>query len=165
MSYIVKCKTKIIMSKKALIWTLPLVLILLSWSTPYVDKTILAEEIAATNQLIELVNHHRLDIGKPQLIRNATADKLAAEHTSYMISNKDVNNDNFEVRLETLEQKENATEISENVGIDLTAEDTMNAYLNNIWLKVNAEGDFTHTGIAVKKGENGKFYYTQIFYN
>ena len=41
----------------------------------------------------------------------------------------------------------------------------MNAYLNNIWLKVNAEGDFTHTGIAVKKGENGKFYYTQIFYN
>jgi len=81
-----------------------------------------------------------------------------------MISNKNVNNDNFEVRLETLEQEENAIEISENVGIDLSAEGTMDAYLNKVWLKVNAEGDFTHTGIAVKKGENGKFYYTQIFY-
>jgi len=89
---------------------------------------------------------------------------LAAEHTSYMISKKDINSDNFEIRWETLEQKENAQEISENMGFDLSAEETMYAYLKNSWLKVNVEGDFTHTGIAVKKDAMGNYYYTQIFY-
>lgn len=149
------------MSRKLLFSTLPLFFILLSWSSDTIDT---ADEIATANQLIELVNDHRLSIGKPMLIRNSTADKLAAEHTNYMISKEDVNSDNFETRLETLEQKVNAQEISENMGFDISAEEAMDAYLNNIWLKVNVEGDFTHTGIAVKKDTKGYYYYTQIFY-
>jgi len=152
------------MSRKILFSTLPLFFLLFSWSNPHVNNKNLVDEIVAANQLIELVNDHRLSIGQPLLIRNSTADKLAADHTNYMISTKDVNSDNFEVRLETLEQKENAEEISENVGFDLNAQNAMDAYLNNIWLKVNVEGDYTHTGIAVKKDDNGRFYYTQIFY-
>jgi len=150
-----------IMSRRIIFSTLPLFFILISWSSDTMDT---ADEIATTNQLIELVNDHRLSIGKPILIRNSTADKLAAEHTSYMISKKDVNSDNFEIRWETLELKENAQEISENMGFDLSAEETMYAYLKNSWLKVNVEGDFTHTGIAVKKDAMGNYYYTQIFY-
>jgi len=150
-----------IMSRRIIFSTLPLFFILISWSSDTMDT---ADEIATTNQLIELVNDHRLSIGKPILIRNSTADKLAAEHTSYMISKKDINSDNFEIRWETLEQKENAQEISENMGFDLSAEETMYAYLKNSWLKVNVEGDFTHTGIAVKKDAMGNYYYTQIFY-
>jgi len=149
------------MSRKLLFSTLPLIFILISWSSNPVDT---ADEIATTNQLIKLVNDHRISIGKPMLIRNSTADKLAAEHTNYMISKNDVNSDNFVTRLETLEQKENAQEISENVGFDSSAEKTMDACLNNIWLKVNVEGDFTHTGIAVKKDAKGNYYHTQIFY-
>ena len=149
------------MSRRIIFSTLPLFFILISWSSDTMDT---ADEIATTNQLIELVNDHRLSIGKPILIRNSTADKLAAEHTSYMISKKDVNSDNFEIRWETLELKENAQEISENMGFDLSAEETMYAYLKNSWLKVNVEGDFTHTGIAVKKDAMGNYYYTQIFY-
>jgi len=149
------------MSRRIIFSTLPLIFILLSWSGDTLDT---ADEIATANQLIELVNDHRISIGKPMLIRNSTADILAAEHTNYMISKKDVNSDNFETRLETLEQEENAQEISENMGFDLSAEETMYAYLKNSWLKVNVEGDFTHTGIAVKKDAKGNFYYTQIFY-
>ena len=149
------------MSRKLLFSTLPLFFILLSWSNDTIDT---ADEIATTNQLLKLVNDYRLSIGKSMLIRNSTADKLAAEHTNYMISKEDVNSDNFETRLETLEQKENAQEISENMGFSISAKETMDANLNNIWLKVNVEGDFTHTGIAVKKDAKGYYYYTQIFY-
>ena len=152
------------MRRKILFSTLPFILFLISWSNPRVNNTNLADEIATTNELIELVNDHRQSIGIPLLIRNSTADKLAAEHTNYMLSEKDVNNNNFEARWETLELNENAEEISENMGFDMNAQTAMDAYLNNIWLKVNVEGDYTHTGIAVKKDENGNYYYTQIFY-
>ena len=152
------------MRRKILFSTLPLFLLLLSWSNPHVNNTNLADEIATTNELIKLVNDHRLSLGIPLLIRNSTADKLAAEHTNLMLSKEDVSNDHFEARWEKLELNESATEISENIGFDVSAKAAMEAYLNNIWLKINVEGDYTHTGIAVKKDDNGRYYYTQIFY-
>jgi len=153
------------MSKKIFIWMLPLVLMLISMSSEDSNNANSVDEIATTNQLISLVNDYRHSIGKPLLIRNATADKLAAEHANYMVSKKDVNSDNFETRWEALELKENAQEISENVGVDVSAEKAMNAYMSRVWLKANVEGDFTHTGIAVKKDTEGRYFYTQIFYS
>tara|TARA_R110002073_G_scaffold40547_5_gene115128 strand:+ start:250740 stop:251201 length:462 start_codon:yes stop_codon:yes gene_type:complete len=152
------------MSRKLLFLTLPLFFILLSWSDNDVDNKRTADEIRISKHLVKLVNDYRHTIGKPLLIRNATADALAAKHADYMISKKEVNNDNFEVRWETLEFKEHAEEISENVGVDISAEKAMNAYLGSVWLKANVEGDYTHTGIAVKKDSDGSYYYTQIFY-
>lgn len=143
---------------------LPLVLLFISWSDNGEDKLNTIDEITVTNQLISLVNQHRTDLGKPTFIRNATADKLAAQHATYMIKNNNVNGDNFEVRWETLSEKENAQDISENVGVDMSAKEAMNAYMSRVWLKANVEGDFTHTGIAVKKDASGRYYYTQIFY-
>ena len=144
---------------------LPLVLMLLSWSSNDLNNVNSVDETVTTNQLISLVNDYRQSIGKPLLIRNATADKLAAEHANYMVSKKDVSTDNFVNRWEVLESKENAQDISENVGVDISAEKAMNAYLSRAWLKANVEGDFTHTGIAVKKDSEGRYFYTQIFYS
>lgn len=152
------------MSKKIFFWMLPLVIMLISWSSIDPNNVNSVDEITTTNQLISLVNDYRQSIGKPLLIRNATADKLAAEHANYMVSNKDVSTDNFETRWEALELKENAQDVSENVGVDISAEKAMNAYLSRVWLKANVEGDFTHTGIAVKKDAKGRYFYTQIFY-
>jgi len=152
------------MSKKIYFWMLPLVLMLLSWSSDDPNNTSSVDETATTNQLISLVNDYRQNIGKPLLIRNATADNLAAEHANYMVSKKAVTSDNFEVRWEVLEEKENAEDISENVGVDISAEKAMNAYLSRVWLKANVEGDFTHTGISVKKDAQGRYFYVQIFY-
>ena len=153
------------MSRKIQFWMLPLVLMLLSWSNVDPNNVNSADEVKTTNQLILMVNNYRQSIGKSLLIRNATADKLAAEHASYMVSNKDVSTDNFETRWEALELKENAQEVSENVGVDISAEKAMNANLSRVWLKANVEGNFTHTGIAVKKDAEGRYFYTQIFYN
>ena len=153
------------MSRKTIFWILPLFLVLLSWSHSRVDNTKLADELKTANRFIMLVNHHRQTIGKPLLIRNEIADKLAADHTNYMISKNDVSNDNFEIRWKTLKQKENAQDFSENVGYDINAAEAMKSCKRTMWLKANVEGDFTHTGIAVRKDANGKYYYTQIFYS
>jgi uncharacterized protein YkwD len=152
------------MSRKTIFWTLPLILLLLSWSHNPIDSTKSVDEIKTANQLIQLVNDHRESLGKSKLIRNSLADQLATEHVNYMISKKDVNNDNYEIRWEALEQQANANEITENVGFDVSAEKAMNAYLTRVWLRANVEGDFTHTGIAVKKDEKGNYFYLQIFY-
>jgi len=152
------------MSRKTIFWTLPLIMLLLSWSHNPIDSTNSVDETKTANQLILLVNDHRESLGKSKLVRNSLADQLAAEHVNYMISKKDVNNDNFEIRWEALEQQANANEITENVGLDVSAEKAMNAYLSRVWLRANVEGDFTHTGIAVKKDENGNYFYLQIFY-
>lgn len=153
------------MSRKLLFWTLPFILLFLSWSDADMDNNVnIADETAVANELISLVNDHRISIGKPLLIRNATADQLAAEHTSYMIAKNGISHDNYDVRWEILEQKENAEEVTENIGYDVNAEKAIEECLKNIWLKANVEGDFTHTGIAVKKDKDGKYYYAQLFY-
>lgn len=153
------------MSRKLLLWTLPSIFLFLSWSDVSLNGTNYAEdEATVANQIISLVNDHRTSIGKPLLIRNTTADQLASEHASYMIAKNSVNHDNYDTRWEILEQKENAEEVTENIGYDINAEKAIEECLKNIWLKANVEGDFTHTGIAVKKDKNGKYYYTQIFF-
>ena len=153
------------MKKRLLIWVLPFILLLLSWSDVNLSAHKNAEdEATVANELISLVNNHRQRIGKPLLIRNITADQLAAQHVSYMIAKNDINHDNYDQRWDVLEQKENAEEVTENIGYDEGAEDAVEECLKNSWLKANVEGDFTHTGIAVKKDKNGKYYYTQIFF-
>lgn len=153
------------MSRKIVLFlTLPLLLVLSSWSVDKPENSNLDAEIAMTNQLIELINNHRLHIGKPLLIRNVTADKLAEEHTERMITENSINSDGFITRLETLELKESAEEISENMGVEVSIEEAMSACLTNSWLKVNVEGDFTYTGIAVKRDHSGRYFFTQIFY-
>ena len=153
------------MSKKLFLWVIPVALLLLSWSDVKLDHNPnVVDEFTVANELITLVNNHRASIGKPLLKRNATADKLAAEHAEYMIAKKGVNHDNYDVRWEVLEEKENAEEVTENIGFDVSAEKALSTCLNSIWLKANVEGDFTHTGIAVKKDSSGRYFYTQIFF-
>lgn len=144
---------------------LPFVLLLLSWSSINTGNTeTKAEELKVANQLVDLVNEYRSSIGKPLLIRNATADQLATEHSIYMVTQQKVSHDNYDKRWDVLEQKEHAEEVTENLGFDISADQALKASLENIWLKANVEGEFTHTGISVKKDANGKFYYTQIFF-
>ena len=151
------------MSKKIFFWLLPSFFLLISWSDTNIDFA--ADEIKTSNELTQLVNTHRQGLGMPLLIRNATANNLAQQHVKYMESKGTVTTDNFIDRLEVLEQKEQAEEMSENVGYGYSsAEKAMEACLKMSWQKVNVEGDFTHTGIAVKKDKKGNYYYTQIFY-
>ncbi len=153
------------MNKKLLLWVIPVALLLLSWSDGKLDHNPnVVDEFTVANELVLLVNNHRASIGKSLLKRSETADKLAAQHAEYMVANKGVNHDNYDLRWEILEKKENAEEVTENIGFDVSAKKALSACLQSAWLKANVEGDFTHTGIAVKKDSEGRYYYTQIFY-
>ena len=152
------------MNKKLLSLTLPIIFFLSSWTVLNTVKSTKAEETYMTKQMIELINDHRASIGLPELERCKFADKLAEEHTNTMINQSNVNNDGYETRWEALETEKNTEDISENIGSDISLENILQACESQIWLKINVEGDYTHTGISIKRDENGKYYYTQLFY-
>jgi len=123
------------------------------------------DTFTVSEDILELVNRHRISIGKSALIRNSIADEIAVEHSNYMISKGAISHDNFMLRFQKLQQEVNASAASENVAAGYTsAESVMSAWLNSSGHKNNIEGNFTHIGIASVKDSQGRYYYTQLFY-
>ncbi len=142
-----------------------LLLIVTNSCSEDINEELLIFESGITNDIFDLVNEYRSNNGLQKLTRNATADKLATEHTEYMIGNDKISHDNFSSRSENLKDKENAKSISENVAYGYTtAEKVVAAWLNSLEHRENIEGDFTHTGVAAIKNSEDTYYYTQIFY-
>ncbi|WP_164914204.1 CAP domain-containing protein [Aquimarina sediminis] len=122
-------------------------------------------EVSITDEILKLVNEYRSVKGLTALIKNETAEQLAIDHTRYMISKKNINHDNFDTRGDTLHEKENAIASAENVASFYPdAQSVVAGWIESDGHRENIEGNFTHTGIAAIKDENGKYYYTQLFY-
>ncbi|MEC3906042.1 CAP domain-containing protein [Tamlana sp. 2201CG12-4] len=122
------------------------------------------ESLSITEDMLQLVNKHRLNIGKPVLSINSLATQLAEEHTLFMISQKEISHDNFNDRADRLYDEENAYSVAENVAAkQKSAKDVMEAWLNSKGHRENIEGHFTHIGISAIKDANGHYYYTQLF--
>ena len=76
-----------------------------------------------------------------------------------------ISHDNFNVRANSIARKEMAAIVKENVAKNYsTANKVVEAWLKSKKHKKTIEGDFTHTTICVKADENGKLYYTQLFF-
>ncbi len=124
-----------------------------------------SDALTISEEILSLVNQHRESIGKLALIRNSEADKLAADHSNYMISKGAISHDNFGLRFQKLQQEVNANSAGENVAAGYpTAQAVMQGWLNSPGHKANIEGNFTHIGIASIKDSKGRYYYTQLFY-
>ncbi|PKV49775.1 uncharacterized protein YkwD [Aquimarina sp. MAR_2010_214] len=122
-------------------------------------------EISITDEILKLVNEYRQNKGLAALTKNTTAEQLAADHTRYMISKGVINHDNFDAKFKTLQEKENATGMAENVAnFYPDAQSVVTGWINSDGHRKNIEGNYTHTGIAAIKDESGRYYYTQIFY-
>ncbi|MCK8522154.1 CAP domain-containing protein [Aquimarina sp. D1M17] len=130
------------------------------------DDTVTSpNEISITEEILKLVNEHRQSQGLSALEMNTTAEELAVDHTRYMISQGDISHDNFSSRSGVLNEKENATGTAENVASFYPdAASVVQGWLNSEGHRRNIEGNFTHTGIAALKDDQGRYYYTQIFY-
>lgn len=135
------------------------------------NKDSVEDEINLTgNSIIEseifsLVNTHRESLGKNTLIESTLVQKHAKEHNIYMINMGKLSHDNFPKRASAISEKTEASYIAENVGKDYpTAGEMFNNWLASDGHKQNIEGDYTHTGISVIKNDEGKYYYTQLFY-
>ncbi|MBQ4822273.1 CAP domain-containing protein [Aquimarina sp. MMG016] len=127
--------------------------------------TNLVNDISVANEIHRLVNQHRQSIGLSPLQKNSTAEGLAVDHTNYMIVQGDISHDNFNARGDILNEKENARNTAENVAyLYRDAQSVVNGWLNSSGHKKNIEGNYTYTGIAAIKDQQGRYYYTQLFY-
>lgn len=124
-----------------------------------------SNEISVADEVLKLVNEYRSEKGLKPLTKNNTAEELAIDHTRYMISKNDISHDNFNSRGDVLNKKENAVSTAENVASFYPdAKSVVAGWINSDGHRKNIEGNYTYTGIAAIKDENGKYYYTQLFY-
>ena len=116
-------------------------------------------------ELLEIVNEHRIALGKSSLEFNSVAYGYANSHTDYMIAKGDINHDNFNHRAAEISARTEAQLVAENVAKDYgTASEAFQGWLHSTKHKRTMEGEFTHTAVSVKKDTDGTLYFTQIFY-
>jgi uncharacterized protein YkwD len=122
-------------------------------------------DIKLETQVIQLVNSHRASLGLKKLTLNTVAYNYANEHNNYMIAKGSISHDNFDNRASKILSETDAKEVGENVAKGyFTARAVFDGWMNSTLHKKNIEGDFTHTGLSVKKDANGNLYFTQIFF-
>jgi uncharacterized protein YkwD len=126
---------------------------------------VLKNDTQMSNEILDLVNAHRVSIGlNPLILDQAYASAYAVDHTDYMISLSQINHDNFHVRSEGMKSR-GAVRVGENVAYGFTdAESVVNGWLNSPAHRQNIEGNYTHSGFGVFQNAQGRFFFTQLFY-
>jgi uncharacterized protein YkwD len=117
------------------------------------------------DEILQLVNEHRETLGLNRIQRDQTyASAYAVDHTQYMIDQGVISHDNFGERSNALKDQ-GAVIVGENVaqGYD-TPEKVVNAWLNSPSHRATIEGHYTHSGFGIVKDDQGRYYFTQLFY-
>tara|TARA_R110002050_G_scaffold143303_6_gene268473 strand:+ start:658 stop:1131 length:474 start_codon:yes stop_codon:yes gene_type:complete len=131
------------------------------------DTTIVEAEnvITIEQDLLDIVNEHRLTLNTNTLVFSNIAYKYANIHTDYMIAKGSISHDNFSSRATNINSEVEVKMVAENVAKDyVSAIDAFEGWYTSSSHKKTMEGDFTHTGISVKKDKQGNYYFTQLFY-
>ncbi|WP_255554392.1 CAP domain-containing protein [Tenacibaculum sp. AHE15PA] len=90
---------------------------------------------------------------------------IAIEHTQYMIDKNKISHDNFDTRFIEVRNLVNAVSFGENVASrQRNAQEVVTVWLNSPGHRENIEGNYTHTGIGIKKDSKNNYYFTQLFY-
>ncbi|QIE60010.1 CAP domain-containing protein [Rasiella rasia] len=120
---------------------------------------------AMANEILELVNDHRISKGLTTIKRDQSyASAYAVDHTQYMIEKDKISHDNFGIRSNALKEQ-GAKIVAENVAYGYsTAADVVNAWLNSAGHRKTIEGHYTHSGFGIIKNSEGAYYFTQLFY-
>ena len=116
--------------------------------------------IEVENELLNVVNDHRVSLGYTSLQFSAVAYDYANQHNDYMVANGSISHDNFSSRASKISSEVNAEYVAENK----TAFEAFEKWLSSPNHKKTMEGEFTHTAVSVKKDANGNLYFTQLFY-
>lgn len=144
------------------------VFILGSCSKESIDDTPNIEAVnvvALEQEVLDIVNSHRVNLGATALTFSPIAYEYANRHTDYMIKKGSLSHDNFSSRASSIASKVEVQMVAENVAKDYsTAQEAFMGWYESANHKQTMEGDFTHTAVSVKKDENGRLYYTQLFY-
>lgn len=153
-----------------LLYAVPVFILLFlgSCTSDSIDDTpvLEAENVLIIEQdLLDIVNEHRLNLNTNALAFSDVAYKYANLHTDYMISKGSISHDNFSSRASNIDSEISVEMVAENVAKDYqTALEAFEGWYVSSSHKKTMEGDFTHTGISVKKDDFGNYYFTQLFY-
>lgn len=153
-----------------LLYAVPVFLLLFldSCTSDSIEETSILEAenvITIEQDLLDIVNEYRLTLNTNTLEFSDIAYKYANIHTNYMIAKGSISHDNFSSRATNINSEVEVEMVAENVAKDyLSAIDAFQGWYNSSSHKKTMEGDFTHTGISVKKDEQGNYYFTQLFY-
>ncbi len=156
-------------NRKAIMVPLIIVILLIapSCTTDESNEILLAtyEAPEMENKIFTEVNSLRTSKGQPKLIFDETVRGIAREHSVSMLKNGELSHQNFGKRSNYILDNNSAKKTAENVDYGYTSAKTVvQAWIESIHHSENLFGDFSHTGIGVVKGEDGKHYFTQIFY-
>jgi uncharacterized protein YkwD len=131
---------------------------------PAIDSEV-ENAIEVEQELLGIVNEHRVSLGYNNLDFSSVAYEYASRHTDYMIAKGTINHDNFSARASDISQAVNASYVSENVAKDYeSALEAFQKWLASADHRKTMEGEFTHTAVSVKRNTDGKLYFTQLFY-
>jgi len=122
---------------------------------------------AYDDEILQLVNNHRLSIGKPALSKNQVIWEQANGHSRNMVSGAvPFGHDGFDARAAAIRAAlGSGGSAAENVAMGYpSAAAVVNAWLGSAGHRANIEGSATRTGISAVKSGGGVWYYTQIFY-
>lgn len=115
-------------------------------------------------ETMKVINEYRVSIGLNTLIASSVISVECQNHNKYMIANKVVNHDDFEVRYKNIVKALKAKSVAENVAYNYKEGDgVLKAWLESPGHKENLDGDYTHFGLSVTTDSAGKKYYTNIF--
>lgn len=129
------------------------------------DITVAQNAIEVENELLGVVNDHRVSLGASLLQFSAVAYEYANAHNDYMISKGSLSHDNFSSRASKISSEANAKAVAENVAKDYSdAAQAFEGWLNSSSHRTTMEGDFTHTAVSVKENAEGDYYFTQLFF-
>ena len=148
----------------------PVLLVMLFSCTaePLQDDTILEEaenNIILEQEVLAIVNDHRISLGLNKLEFSEIAYKYANKHTDYMIAKGSLSHDNFSARASSINSEITVKMVAENVAKEYdTATEAFEGWYQSTNHKKTMEGEFSHTAVSVKKNAQGDYYYTQLFY-
>ncbi len=124
-----------------------------------------SNEFVLEEEILDLVNDHRLGIGKITLEFNDACNREALKHSQNMADGKvDFGHDGFDTRYNILKEEISIVGMGENVAWGQTsASQVMTAWLESSTHRENIEGDYTHLGIGIFPNKDSVLYFTQIF--
>jgi uncharacterized protein YkwD len=117
-------------------------------------------------EIFDQFNNYRTSIGLPPLESNDYMWQLANEHSTAMANGSiPIGHDGSTERYSNIRVELGNGNYSENIDWGTgTADEVVARWLKSVGHKGNIESNFTHTAISAVKGNDGKYYYTQLFY-
>jgi uncharacterized protein YkwD len=122
--------------------------------------------MAMENEVLQLVNQHRTDMGLQPLQMDTLITTAALQHSVDMANGTvPFGHDGFDERTGGIMSKiKPSNAAAENVALgDTSAAEAVDLWLHSPGHKKNIEGNYNLTGIGIVKSPSGDLYFTQIF--